>query len=616
MVIGKADSIRFWALAAAILLTGCAKEKETFFASRAQPLPPAVRQILRDAVLGQPDLASLHDPQETTAGAWHCAQDFYRQRDFRPVWSTSLGPSRQAAALIAAIPALAAEGLDTRRYSVERLTALAQEVKDTKSLDGADAQQRLSDLDLELTFTYLSLAADLAAGSLQPEKLGVEWSVKRPAPSPEAYEASLEQALGAKTPDEMLKDLRTLTPRHDGYQRLTQALASYRAIAARGGWGEVPAGPPLKTGDGGPRVAALRARLAATGDLAASPATPGAPAVDRYDEALAAAVSHFQRRHGLEPTGKVDGETLAELNVPAEERVRQIEVNLERWRWMPASLGDRYIEVNVPDYRLDVVEDGQVPLTMRTIVGKPKSRTPIFSSRMSNLQLNPVWNLPNDIVRKEIAPKLAADPGYLRRHGMVLVRVGGSQEGAVRPAAANLSKLGKGSPYRLRQRSGADNALGQVKFLFPNPFDVYLHGTTSPRLFARTERGLSHGCIRLEKPQDLAAYLLKDDPKWTPETIEAAIATGEHRTISLPRPLPVYILYWTAWVDADGTVELRRDLYGHDAAVEQALAHEPPVWIEPRALREQLIAAKPANPAWARAALRGLPGRPGHPPSS
>ncbi|HEV7787364.1 MAG TPA: L,D-transpeptidase family protein, partial [Thermoanaerobaculia bacterium] len=481
------------------------------------------------------------------------------------------------------------------------------------SFEGTDAQHQLSDLDVELTFTYLSLAGDLSAGSLQPEKLGVEWSVKRPPTGPEAGESSLVQALGAKTPGEMLENLRSLTPRHAGYQRLNQALAAYRAIAARGGWGEVQAGPPLKAGDRGPRVAALRTRLGASSDLAAPPATPGAPPADRYDETVAAGVSHFQSRHGLEPTGKVSDETLAELNVPVEARIRQIEVNLERWRWMPASLGDRYILVNVPDFRLDVVEGGAVPLTMRAIVGKPKSRTPIFSSRMSSLQLNPVWNLPNDIVRKEIAPKLASDPGYLRRHGMVLIRVRGNQEGAVRPAAANLSKLGKGSPYRLRQRSGADNALGQVKFLFPNPFDVYLHGTTSPRLFARTERGLSHGCIRLEKPQDLAAYLLKDDPKWTPETIEAAIATGEHKTISLPRPLPVYILYWTAWVDDDGTVELRRDLYGHDATVEQALAHEPPVWIEPRALREQLIAEKPANPASARAALRG---HFGHPPSS
>ena len=575
--------IGFLILATITILSGCAGEKETFFAPRSQPLPPAVRQALRDAVLSHPELASLHDSKEA-AGAWHNLQDFYGRRDYRPAWSTNAGPSRQAAALIAAIPPLAAEGLDTQRYSVERLAALAQEVRNAKSFDDPDSQRRLADLDVELTYTYLTLAGDLAAGSLQPEKLDIEWSVKRPGAG--ATEPGLEAALAAKTPGEMLKNLRSATPRQEGYQRLTQALAAYRAIAARGGWGTVPAGAPLKTGDSGARVAALRARLAASSDLAAS------PAVDIYDEAVAAAVSHFQRRHGLEPTGKVDEETLAELNVPVTDRIRQIEVNQERWRWMPASLGDRYILVNVPDFHLDVVEDGQVPLSMRVVVGKAKSHTPIFSSRMAYLQLNPEWNLPDDIAAKEIAPKLASDPGYLARHDMELIRGWGDKEEAVSPASVDLSKLGKGSPYRLRQRSGADNPLGQVKFVFPNPFDVYLHGTTSPHLFARSVRNFSHGCVRLEKPLDLAAYLLRDDPQWTPETIEAAIATGEHKTVSLPKSIPVYILYWTAWVDADGTVELRRDLYGHDAAIAQALAHEPPVWIEPRTLREEVIAAK------------------------
>jgi len=321
----------FLVLAAIAELIGCAGEKETFFVSRSQPLPPQVRQVLRDAVLSHPELASLHDSQQT-AGAWHNLQDFYGKRDYRPAWSTNVGPSRQAAALIAAIPTLAAEGLDTRRYSPDRLAALAQEVRNAKSFDDPDSQRRLADLDVELTYTYLSLTEDLAAGSLQPEKLGVEWSVKRPAAGKESAEPSLEAALSAKTPGEMLKNLRATTPRHAGYQRLTQALATYRAIAARGGWGTVPAGAPLKMGDGGPRVAALRARLAASNDLAAAPATPGSPAVDIYNEAVAAAVAHFQRRHGLEPTGKVGDETLAELNVPVEARIRQIEVNQERWR--------------------------------------------------------------------------------------------------------------------------------------------------------------------------------------------------------------------------------------------------------------------------------------------
>jgi murein L,D-transpeptidase YcbB/YkuD len=322
-------NIGFWVLATVASaggLTGCAGEKETLFISRSQPLPPQVRQFLRDAVLGHPELASLRESQET-AGAWRSLQDFYGQRDYRPAWSTSAGPSRQASALIAAIPALAAEGLDAKRYCADRLAALAREVQDTSSFDDADAQSRLADLDVELTFTYLSLVEDLATGSLQPEKLAVDWSVKRAHTGTESNEFSLDQALRATTPGEMLKTLRSATPRHAGYRRLTQALAAYRAIAARGGWGVVPAGPPLKMGDSGPRVAALRARLGASGDLATPPPAPGFPSPNGYDEAVAAAVSHFQRRHGLEPTGKVGDDTLAELNVPAESRIRQIEIN-------------------------------------------------------------------------------------------------------------------------------------------------------------------------------------------------------------------------------------------------------------------------------------------------
>ncbi|MFY9821972.1 MAG: hypothetical protein WAM82_11365, partial [Thermoanaerobaculia bacterium] len=251
MTIAKANN-RFWALATALVLTagltGCASEKETLFAPRSRSLPPQVRQILRDAVVRQPDLASLRDSHET-GDAWRNLQDFYGRRSYMPAWSTSEGPARQAAALIAAIPVLAAEGLDARRYSAERLAALAREVQETKSFDDANAQRRLADLDVELTFTYLSIVEDLASGSLQPAKLDVEWFVKRGQAGAGAQEPPLEAALRAKTPTEMLKTLRAAAPRQAGYQRLTQALLAYRRIAERGGWGEVPEGPPLKPGD-------------------------------------------------------------------------------------------------------------------------------------------------------------------------------------------------------------------------------------------------------------------------------------------------------------------------------------------------------------------------------
>ena len=214
--------------------------------------------------------------------------------------------------------------------------------------------------------------------------------------------------------------------------------------------------------------------------------------------------------------------------------------------------------VNVPEFKLDLIAAGKTALTMRVVVGKAQSRTPAFSDKMTYLELNPEWNIPGDIAKKEILPKLAADPGYLARHDMEVV---------------------PGSEHRLRQRPGKDNPLGQIKFMFPNQFDVYLHDTPADHLFDRAERDFSHGCIRLEKPLELAAYLLKDDPKWTPETIQQAIDSGEQQKITIPHPLPVHILYYTAFVDPDGTVEFRKDIYGHDAELAKALAAEPPVWI-------------------------------------
>ena len=561
---------------AIVLASGCQRDK---------PLPLEVSQLLRNTVQNKALPVAFRDQKELQR-AWTELQGFYGKHGYQPVWSNNRGPRQQAGELIQAIPPLAADGLDIRRYQPQRLAALLKEVKETKSFDDPQAQRRLVDLDVELTYTYLSLASHLATGRLQPEKLRVEWYTK---PRNLDLDARLDQALTADNPGEIVKILRSLNPSYPDYQRLVKALAGYKAIAAKGGWNPVPPGPPLKTGDHGPRVAALSARLAASGDLAV-PANTGQPS-DSYDGTLAAAVSHFQRRHGLEVTGKVDADTLTELNVPIADRIRQLQVNLERWRWLPASFGERYILVNVPEFRLDVVDGGKTPLSMRVIVGKSQSRTPAFSDRMTYVELNPDWNLPPEIVTAEVAPKVAANPGYLSSHDMEIVKGWGDKEEVVDPSSVDLSQLAANG-YRLRQRAGADNPLGKIKFMFPNEFDVYLHDTPADHLFDRAERDFSHGCVRLEKPVELADYLLEDDPKWTPESIQAAIDSGEHKTISLPRPLPVHILYWTAWAEADGTVQFRKDIYGHDDELEKALAKEPPVWVEPGTLRGDVRAAK------------------------
>lgn len=560
-------------------LAGCQREPD--------PLPPAVGQLLQQTLETETLPASIRDQKERLR-AWEEMRGFYEKRGYQLAWSDAGGPLPRAEELLQAIPGLGVEGLAPKRYQPARLEALRKEVEAIESFDDPEAQRRLVDLDVELTYTFLSLASHLSNGLLHPETLRVEWYTK---PRNVDLDARLEAALAKD--GELRKTLQSFSPPHPDYDRLQQALARYKEIAARGGWPAVPEGEELKEGATGSRVAALRTRLAATGDLPAQPEdkTKAEPA-PVFDAGLASAVSRFQQRHGLEVTGTVDEGTLAELNVPVAERIRQLQLNMERWRWMPASLGDRYILVNVPEFHMRLIEGSRTALEMRVVVGKDQSRTPAFSDRMTYLELNPEWNVPASIVNEEILPALQKNPSYLASHNMEVVRGWGDDEEVV--DASMIHQIGSGSSeYRVRQRPGPANPLGQVKFMFPNEFNIYLHDTPADHLFDRAERGFSHGCIRLEKPMELARYLLRGDSKWTPEAVQATVASGEHVSIPLPKPLPVHILYWTAWVDASGTVQFRNDVYGHDATLAEGLAGEPPVWIDPAALRGEVRAEGP-----------------------
>jgi murein L,D-transpeptidase YcbB/YkuD len=434
---------------------------------------------------------------------------------------------------------VSADGLDPSEYQGQRLASLLKAVQEDESLESPEAQRRLADLDVELTYTYLTLAANEAIGRVQPETLRIQWDSQ---PRNVDLDARLDKALQGK--DDLGASLRSLAPPSPAYARLRDALARYREIAVTaggGGWPTVAKDNP----------AALQARLAASGDPS---------------------LAHFQQRHGLEPTGKVDEETLAELNVPAGERIRQIELNMERWRWLPSSLGDRYIYVNVPEFRMELVDKGRKAIDMAVVVGKQQSQTPVFSDRMTYIELNPEWNVPENIADDEIFPKLASDPGYLASHNMEIVDTGGKP--------------------RIRQRPGPDNPLGQIKFMFPNEYDVYLHDTPADHLFSRAERDFSHGCIRLERPVQLAEYLLREDPDWRGPRLREEIVSGEHKTVKLPRPIPVHILYFTAWVEDNGTLQFRKDIYGHDAKLAAALRKEPAVPLDLPALRGEVRAAR------------------------
>lgn len=544
-------------LAGVFLLTGC----------REKPMPPQVAQIIRSTVESETLPASIKEQKER-ARAWDEMRRFYQKRQYQPAWSDVNGPRPQAGQLVEAVaPFAAAEGLDPRRYQSGRLAGLLGQVKQDKSLESPEAQRRLADLDVELTFIYLTLAANTAIGRVQPETLRIHWENQSRNVD---LDTRLEKALQEE--GDLAASLRSLAPPNPRYARLRDALARYREIAAHGGWPGVPSS--LEAGARGPGALALRNRLIAEGDLpAVSEGREGQQAAPVFDASVSQAIARFQQRHGLEPDGKLGEDTVAELNVPVQERIRQIEINLERWRWLPSSLGESYVWVNVPEFRMELIDKGRKAIDMAVVVGKQQSQTPVFSDQMEYLELNPEWNIPPSIAEGEILPKLASDPGYLARH--------------------NMEWVGDGASQRIRQRSGPDNPLGQVKFMFPNEHDVYLHDTPADHLFSREERDFSHGCIRLERPVQLAEYLLKDKPDWRGGRLRQAIVSGEHRTVKLPQKLPVHILYFTAWVEDNGVVNFRKDVYGHDARLAAALAQEPVVPLDLPALRGDVRAALP-----------------------
>jgi murein L,D-transpeptidase YcbB/YkuD len=411
-----------------------------------------------------------------------------------------------------------------------------------------------------------------------PAKVDEHWvGVERQDDLAKVLEASL--AAGTVGPS-----LDHLKPQHPQYAALKKLLAQYREVAAHGGWAPLPAGLALRPGRPDPEVVALRAHLIATGDLASptvaaaappapsavpvSAAAPGdhaAPAAPLFDTETQEALKRFERRHGLVADGRLGKEVLAALNVPVEERIRQIELNLERWRWLPETLGDRYVLVNIPTFQLSAVDHGTAGLRMRVVTGKQDSPTPIFSDEMTTVVFSPYWNIPPDIAQKETIPSVLRDPAYLDRNNLEVVR------GTQVLDASTIDWTSPGPHIQFRQRPGAQNALGLVKFLFPNQFDVYLHDTPADALFARVERDYSHGCVRVEKPYELAQWVLQDRPEWTPERIRAAMNAGKEQQVALKQHIPVYIVYETIWVEDDGTVAFRDDIYGHDARQEQMI---------------------------------------------
>lgn len=452
-------------------------------------------------------------------------QRLYRAFEYEPLWHlSSVAKSRAGIARAAA-------GLDATTDSE------------------AETPEAIAERDVALSAGLLAHAVRVRVGRVPPSQRGDDWAI--PA---ERFDPVGDLADAIRS-DELANFLQSLPPPHKEYRALEAAWRTYRGIVDHGGWPLVSESGLLPLDSSDPRHAVLRARLGIEGDL-------------RSGESLAAGIRRFQERHGLEPDGRPGRRTLAELNVPAETRLAQIALNLERWRWMPRHLGDDHVFVNIPSATLTLVRKGVAGNPVRVVVGDEKHPTPSIAARISAITLNPPWRVPTSIATREILPKLKRDPGYLAANNFVIQGRTDDPTGA----GVDWRSIPDGRfPFALQQQPGARNALGVVKFEMPNRFDIYLHDTPGRQAFSRTDRALSHGCIRVQNPLSLAAALLDDAVSWSETALKQEVAEGETRRLPLTRSLPVYLVYFTAFVAQDGRTQFRRDLYGRDIDLQRQL---------------------------------------------
>ncbi|MEH3047181.1 L,D-transpeptidase family protein [Sphingomonas adhaesiva] len=416
---------------------------------------------------------------------------------------------------------------DTQARQLAKLIA-ADEVKQGLRV-GAPRDLATRDHDA-LVRIALDHARAVRTGRLMPDDFQKDWGIR-----PRAYDP-LPAFADAVARDRLSAWIASLPPPYVGYDTLVEGLERYRTIAAAGGWPVLTG--TVKYGERGPAVARLRERLA----IEDSQLSAGG---DRFDDALLEAVRRAQRRYGLNPAGQVGAQTLAALNVPVERRIRQVMANMERWRWLPPELDPRRVQVNIAAAVLTVFDGDTPTMSMKAVTGRPGNETPMLISRINSIVINPPWNVPTSIATKELWPKERANPGYLKRNGFRVID--------------------NGDGSKRLQQSSEKSALGRFKFDFPNDFAVYLHDTPAQSGFSRFDRLSSHGCVRLEKPADLAKLLMRTTPDWQPPQIDATVDAGKTVRAKMADPVSVYLLYWTAFANQKGDVGFREDPYGWDA---------------------------------------------------
>jgi len=472
----------------------------------------------------------------------------YERRDYSPVWSNTESLQQ----LFNQIRLAYDEGLNPNDYNLDKLKELQLQLEHSPQ-DPAMA----ATYDVLLSDALFRLTYHLMFGKVDPETFSSHWNLARDINKRDPVEV-MQNAINDATIKQILDTVSKFNLPQ--YANMKAGLKKYRELAELGGWNTIVEGETLKYGMQDARVTELRKRLVVTGDLPLEKSTG-----DTFDNDVEVAVKHFQVRHGLNDDGAVGPATLRALNVPIEQRIDQIRVNLERMRWVMHGLPDTFVVADIAGYELYYIRDAQLVWRTRTQVGKPYRETPVFRGLIEYMEFNPTWTVPPTILKKDILPKLKKNPAYLETKKLQVLTGSGK---VVDPDTIDWKKYtARNFPYILRQTPGPHNALGQVKFIFPNKHFVFIHDSPSRNLYNRTTRTFSSGCIRVENPLKLAEYLLEEKPDWDRTRIDKVIDAGKTRRVHLDEKIPVLLFYWTVTIEQDGSVRFKEDPYGRDDRV-------------------------------------------------